>query len=396
MGKVTACKTDVVTKKSGHNCVGMAVSVCTTPAAPSPIPLPYPTTGTVSEGITDQAMRTKINGADVMTVGSVMSKCHGNEPGTLKEVVSLNTAGPSFPIMGAPTVLVELGMAGITGSPGMMNKGITVGAGASASDAGGGAGGGGGGDGGAGAPGGPGSDSPTGGGGDGGGGSHDAAEGPEETGPEDDVYCPEEGRRVPPGHGRRTAEADMRRGVNLSNASPEGRQAIAAAMFGQPGGGPNQAFWSGSGMRAARAQGYNIQEDAQGAGDLQAANLPGWEQELGEGSGVSPVKAWRTISMRSAENASGTVDAFVAGTAWPGNVFSDYELPVLLHNDNLDTIHFRDPNIDPSPVVATWERGEDGCWRGPPVPNMPATDRSGNPTTWPGFRLNSASGFRRT
>ncbi len=154
-------------------------------------------------------------------------------------------------------------------------------------------------------------------------------------------------------------------------------------------------------MGAARAQGYNIQEDAQGANDLQNANLPGWEQELGAGSGVSPVRAWRTISMRSAENASGSTDAFVAGTAWPGNVFSDYELPVLLHNDNLDTIRFRDPNaIDPatgeSPVVATWDRGSDGCWRGGPVPNMPATARDGSPTTWPGFRLNSASGYRRT
>ncbi|MEZ4371019.1 MAG: PAAR-like domain-containing protein [Polyangiaceae bacterium] len=175
MGKVTACKTDCVTKKSNHNCIGCAVSVCTTPAAPSPIPLPYPTTGTVSEGITDQAMRTKIEGADVMTVGSVMSKCHGNEPGTLKETCSLNTSGPTFPIMGAPTVLIELGMAGITGSPGQMNKGITVGAGGSASGAGGGAGGGGGGGGGASGPGGPSNQGPSGGGGSGGGGSNAAA-----------------------------------------------------------------------------------------------------------------------------------------------------------------------------------------------------------------------------
>ena len=178
VGKVTAVGTDVVTKDSGHNCVGMAVSVCTTPAAPSPLPMPYPLTGTVSEGITDPAMRTKIGGADVMTVGSCMTSCHGNEPGTLKEVVSLNTAGPCFPIMGAPVVLVELGMAGITGSPGQMNKAITVGAPANASDAGGdaGGGGGGGGGGGAGGPSGPGG--PSGGGGGGSSSSTSAASAP--------------------------------------------------------------------------------------------------------------------------------------------------------------------------------------------------------------------------
>lgn len=178
MGKVTAVKTDVVTKNSGHNCVGMAVSVCITPAAPSPIPLPYPTTGSVAEGIDDAAMRTKIKGEVVMTVGSVMSKCHGNEPGTLKEVVSLNTSGPCFPAVGAPVVIVELGMLGITGSLGQMNKAITVGAGANASDAGGGAGGGGGG-GGSGGSGGPkGAQSPKGGGGGGGGSGPAAASGP--------------------------------------------------------------------------------------------------------------------------------------------------------------------------------------------------------------------------
>src|SRR5690606_41938575 len=92
-GKVTANKMDVVTKKSGHQVTGMAVSVCLTPAAPSPLPIPYPLMGTTSEGIGDGTLRTKVNGVPLCTVGSVVSKCHGNEPGTLKEVVSLNTAG---------------------------------------------------------------------------------------------------------------------------------------------------------------------------------------------------------------------------------------------------------------------------------------------------------------
>src|SRR5687768_10254056 len=117
MGKVTALMMDPITDKSGHQMTGLAVSVCLTPAAPSPLPIPYPTMGTVAEGVTDECLRTKIEGAKILTVGSCMKVCHGNEPGTLKEVVSLNTAGPCFPILGAPIVLIELGMAGITLSP---------------------------------------------------------------------------------------------------------------------------------------------------------------------------------------------------------------------------------------------------------------------------------------
>ncbi|WP_437586874.1 DUF6531 domain-containing protein [Sorangium sp. So ce1000] len=179
MSKVTALGMDTITEKSGHQMTGMAVSVCTTPAAPSPLPIPYPTAGTVAEGIIDAPMRTKINGAKILTVGGCMKACHGNEPGTLKEVVSLNTGGPCFPWLGAPNVLIELGMAGITGSMGQMNKSVTMGAGASASGAGGaGGGGGGGGGGGAGAPGGGGPQGPRGGGGGGRGTSHQGASGP--------------------------------------------------------------------------------------------------------------------------------------------------------------------------------------------------------------------------
>lgn len=122
MGLVTAVKMMVATDKSGHQFVGNAVSVCTTPAAPSPIPIPYPTMGTLAEGVTDQPMRTKAGGGKILTVGGCAKACHGNEAGTLKEVVSLNTGGKCFPIMGAPVVITELGMTCITGSPGFMNK----------------------------------------------------------------------------------------------------------------------------------------------------------------------------------------------------------------------------------------------------------------------------------
>ncbi|WP_438010823.1 PAAR-like domain-containing protein [Sorangium sp. So ce321] len=182
MAKVTALGMDTITEKSGHQMTGMAVSVCLTPAAPSPLPIPYPTMGTVAEGIIDPCMRTKINGAKILTVGGCMKACHGNEPGTLREVVSLNTGGPCFPWLGAPNVLIELGMAGITGSMGQMNKSITVGAGASAQGAGGKGGGGGGGAGGAGGPPGGGPQG-AGNGGGGGGGSNQGAGAPNAPAP---------------------------------------------------------------------------------------------------------------------------------------------------------------------------------------------------------------------
>lgn len=135
MGDVTAVNMDVITEKSGHTMVPNAVSVCLTPAAPAPLPIPYPVVGSTSDGVTNPTLRTKINGAKVIVVGADFTACHGNEAGTLKEVVSLNTGGPCFAAMGAPTVFMELGMAAMTGSPGFLNKAVTVGAGGSASGA---------------------------------------------------------------------------------------------------------------------------------------------------------------------------------------------------------------------------------------------------------------------
>ena len=133
----------------------MAVSVCLTPAAPAPLPIPYPTVAMVTDGISDSPLRTKVSGTNCATIGSVLKVCHGNEPGTLKEVVSLNNTGPRAPLTGAFTVLIELGPAAITGSLVDMNKAPTPGAGSSGSDAGGAGGGGGGGAGAPGAGGGP-------------------------------------------------------------------------------------------------------------------------------------------------------------------------------------------------------------------------------------------------
>jgi RHS repeat-associated protein len=197
MGDVTAVMMDVITEKSGHSVTPMAVSVCLTPAAPAPLPIPYPVVASSIEGIGDAPMRTKVNGALIGTVGSVLKTCHGNEPGTLKEVVSLNTAGPVFIIIGAPVVLCELGMMGITGSMCISNKAPTPGAGGSASDASGTGGAGGGGGEGSGSGGeGHGPGGPAGGGGAGGGGSNSGAAGPGKTSAAPEEKCTKEGHPV--------------------------------------------------------------------------------------------------------------------------------------------------------------------------------------------------------
>jgi RHS repeat-associated protein len=121
-GKVTADGLDVITEKSGHVIAPVTPSVCLTPAAPSPMPVPYPVTGSSRDGIAGAPSRTKINGARIGTVGSALKASHGNEPGALKEVVSHNTAGPAPLLIGALNVWIERGMAGITGSPMMSNK----------------------------------------------------------------------------------------------------------------------------------------------------------------------------------------------------------------------------------------------------------------------------------
>jgi RHS repeat-associated protein len=123
MSKVTALGMDVITEKSGHAVTPVAPSVCNTPVGAAVVPIPYPVTGTSAEGLFGAPSRTKIGGAKVGTVGGGIQAVHGNEPGTFKEVVSLTTGGPAPIVMGAPNVIIERGMAGITGSPLMANRG---------------------------------------------------------------------------------------------------------------------------------------------------------------------------------------------------------------------------------------------------------------------------------
>jgi hypothetical protein len=70
--------------------MGMSIAfpdVCKTPAAPSPIPIPYPNIGMASD--TAQGPTTvKTDGEMPMTKGAVYSRSSGDEAGTLGGVVS--------------------------------------------------------------------------------------------------------------------------------------------------------------------------------------------------------------------------------------------------------------------------------------------------------------------
>jgi len=120
---VTANNMDVAAESSGHSIVYMAPSVCITPAAPSPLPIPYPiVTPTGTKSCDDDTRSVKIEGAPVFCIGSLVHSCTGNEPGTQKEVVSLATASQAFPLTGSPNVKAEDSAVVFTGSQAMGNR----------------------------------------------------------------------------------------------------------------------------------------------------------------------------------------------------------------------------------------------------------------------------------
>lgn len=120
---VVANNRDVAGEASGHQVVYMNPSVCITPAAPSPIPVPYPIlTGAGTGDLKDDTRKVKMGGKPVFNTKSAVSSCNGNEPGTQKEVVSFKTGSSAFIIDGSPSVMVEGESVVYTGSSGMGNQ----------------------------------------------------------------------------------------------------------------------------------------------------------------------------------------------------------------------------------------------------------------------------------
>lgn len=121
MATVTACTMDVACEDSGHQMVPMAPNMCITPAAPSPLPLPYvlsADTGSLDPG-TDKV---KIRNKKTMNLKCKIKKVMGNEPGTQKDISTMKTNGHAFCITGAFTVLFEGAPCAITGSNGLANS----------------------------------------------------------------------------------------------------------------------------------------------------------------------------------------------------------------------------------------------------------------------------------
>lgn len=120
MGQLLACGVEVATEKSGHQFVQLAPNMCITPAAPSPLPMPYPILGdtkNLDPGCND-VLHT---GKKTMNTKGKIKALKGNEAGTQKDIVTMKTGGTAWAVVGVPVVMFEGAMVVMTGAPGFGN-----------------------------------------------------------------------------------------------------------------------------------------------------------------------------------------------------------------------------------------------------------------------------------
>jgi hypothetical protein len=113
---------DMATEKSSHTTIGMAPNMCITPAAPSPLPMPYPIqgdTGMLAQG-TDKVSEGG-GGKKLLTLKGKTMMCAGNEAGVGTDIITHTIKGKAFGLVGVPVVLIEGAPQIVTGMPGMMN-----------------------------------------------------------------------------------------------------------------------------------------------------------------------------------------------------------------------------------------------------------------------------------
>jgi len=112
---------EVVCQESGHQVTPLAPNMCITPAAPSPLPLPYPLTGTSAQ-LDPGTEKVKIGGQKVLNADGKVKQVHGNEAGTQKDIITFQTGGHAYPLpVPAVTVQFEGAVVSITGNPGFAN-----------------------------------------------------------------------------------------------------------------------------------------------------------------------------------------------------------------------------------------------------------------------------------
>jgi len=117
--------------KGGGTCLGVP-DVCITPAAPSPIPMPYPNTGMLNQS-KKTASKVKMVGKEVVTKKSETSRSSGDEAGTNKGVISgmnmakviFQKASSKVKIQGQPCVHLTC-MTGHNGSNANMPAGAQI------------------------------------------------------------------------------------------------------------------------------------------------------------------------------------------------------------------------------------------------------------------------------
>ena len=95
----------VVHKGSGGIATALP-DVCKTPAAPSPLPIPYPNIARSSD-TSKGSKKTKCDGKPIMLKGSKFSRSMGDEAGTLKGIVSNTNMGAASFAMYSFDVKVE-------------------------------------------------------------------------------------------------------------------------------------------------------------------------------------------------------------------------------------------------------------------------------------------------
>src|SRR5690349_9551312 len=85
--KLTAANQEVASEESALEFIGMAPNVCLTPAAPNPVPVPYPITADTSR-LAVGCETILHNGKRTMNTHSKVEAVRGNEAGTAGDVVT--------------------------------------------------------------------------------------------------------------------------------------------------------------------------------------------------------------------------------------------------------------------------------------------------------------------
>jgi hypothetical protein len=120
MSKVTALGQEIASEETSLKFVPNAPNVCLTPAAPSPVPVPYPILADTSE-LSVGCETVLHKGKKTMNTHSKVAAVRGNEAGTGGDIISGVNRGTAWALIGPPTVLFEGAPAVTATSPGFGN-----------------------------------------------------------------------------------------------------------------------------------------------------------------------------------------------------------------------------------------------------------------------------------